>query len=297
MTEFLRCPEPYIRYVNNYRPDYSYVEQERILFDFELMYVMHGEVEMHYGTETFTLRKGDVFYLEPFVSNYIVVEEKNAFHTHCIHFDWRAPAPEDDFLAEEFYLHAVFSEDHHRRAARLKTRPVYLPESLQLPNHITGAPYEKMSSLFSRCYYAFCEKHTVSRCRLQSCFWEILAELTACTAFPNREPVHPQILAAMEYLRANYYSNRSVSALAAQFHLSPKYFGTLFKQAAGKSVAEFVLELRLYAAREMLLGTSMSIEEIAAKTGFQNAFYFSRCFKQKESLSPSAYRKRMRGAD
>lgn len=40
--------QPYIRFVNNYKPGYSYTEQERILFDHELMHIMEGEVDMFY---------------------------------------------------------------------------------------------------------------------------------------------------------------------------------------------------------------------------------------------------------
>ena len=295
MTDILlKNPEPYIRYVNNYRPAYSYVEKERILYDHEFMYVMNGEVEMHYDGNVYLLKKGDLFYLKPMVKNYIVVEESKHFRTHCIHFDWHVPQPEYDFSVEEHYMYSVLSPDHYERARKLRTRPQYAPADLLLPNHICNASFEKLSPLFAKCYYAFLDKSQVSRFQLKAAFWEILAELSCCiSGSRNSQPVHPKILYAMEYIRANYTQNITVAQLAEKYGLSPKYFGTLFKKASGKTVGDFVLGLRIYAAKEMLLGTDMTIEEISEKIGFQNSFYFSRCFKMQEKVSPSGYRNLM----
>lgn len=289
-------PEPYIRYVNNYRPTYSYSEKERILYDHEFMYVMEGEVEMHYNGRIYPLKKGDLFYLKPLEKNYIVVEESKRFRTHCIHFDWLPPAAENDFSAEEFYMHSVLSPAYYERVEKLLKRPQYIPASLPLPHHITDASYETLSALFAKCYHAYLDKSIAAGMKLKAAFWEILAELAGCIGDgKNIQPIHPKILYAMEYLRANYTQNITVTFLAEKYGLSPKYFGTLFKTAAGKSVSEFVLGLRIYAAKEMLLGTDMTIEEIAERTGFQNSFYFSKCFKAQEKVPPSGYRSLMQG--
>lgn len=290
----LKNPEPYIRFVNNYRPNYSYVEQKRVLYDHEMMYVMNGSVEMHYGEKIYPLKKGDVFYLEPGVENYIVVKEEWHFRTHCIHFDWLAPLPEYDFTAEEFYMHSVLSSDYHKRLEKIKERPIYVPQDFSLPNFMGNVPYERLSALFAKCCHAFCGKDAVSQIKLKSAFWAILSELTDCFCAKTASPIHPKILYAMEYLRANYTQSISVPQLAEKYCLSSKYFGALFKGAAGVSVSEYVLRLRLFAAKEMLLGTDMKIEEIAERTGFQNPFYFSKCFRQQEKLSPSEYRSLLR---
>ncbi len=73
-----------------------------------------------------------------------------------------------------------------------------------------------------------------------------------------------------------------------------RYFGKIFRQSAGKSLNEFIMERRLFAAKEMLIGSDMTIAHIAEQAGFCDAFYFSKCFKKKEGLSPSDYRAAMR---
>lgn len=287
----LKDIQPHIRYVNNYRPMHSYTEKERILYDHEFMYVMAGEVEMHYGGRVYALKKGDLFHLRPFVTNYIVVDESKGFRTHCIHFDWLEPAPEEDFTAEEYYMHNYTSGSHARKEQRLRRRSVREPEDFAAENHIMGIPYEQLSNLFARCYYNFSEYSTAARLKTRGIFYEILAVITEHTQAEGRRPVHPQIKNAVRYVKDNYRKNLTVYEMAEKYGLSPKYFGTLFKQAAGMPFREFVLQLRIHEARDMLLGTDMSIEKIAEETGFQNAFYFSKCFKEAEQVSPTEYRR------
>lgn len=282
---------PYIRYVNHYIPSYSYIEKERVLFDFEFMYVMEGAVEMHYNGTSYLLEKSDLFYLKPGIQNFIIVDYAKGFRTHCIHFDWIPPLPEDDFTAQEFYMHSILSTNHAEKAKALKARPIYEPCEFLVPCHIKGMPYDKFSSLFSQCYSSYLLNTTTDYLMLQASFLEIIAELTQLRGQPTEpKPVHPKIIYAIEYLRQHYQEPVNALWLSEKYGLSPKYFGTLFKAATGKSIHEFVLDLRIYAAKEMLLGTNMTITAIAEKVGFQNEFYFSNCFKGKEKISPSKYR-------
>lgn len=282
---------PYIRYVNHYIPSYSYVEKERILYDHEFMYVMDGSVEMCYNGKSYTLEKSDLFYLQPGIPNYITVDYENHFRTHCIHFDWLPPAPEDDFTAEEFYMHSILSPNHTQKLETLKSRPVYTPCDLSIPSHSKGLPYDKFSSLFSQCYTYYLYHTSLSSIKLQACFLEIVAAMAEGNRTSvNTRPAHPKIIYAIEYLRQHFQEPVNALWLSEKYGLSPKYFGTLFKEATGKSIHAFVMDLRIYAAKEMLLGTDMTISAIAEKVGFQNEFYFSNSFKRKEKISPSKYR-------
>lgn len=298
MQEFcLRDIQPHIRYVNNYRPLHSYTEKERIIYDYEFMYVMAGEVEMHYGGQVYRLKKGDLFYLKPFVKNHVVVEAEKGFRTHCIHFDWQEPAPEEDFTAEEYYMHDYISRNHAEKERLLKNRVKREPADFEIPNYIPGVPYETLSDLFARCYYTFSRYSAVAQLKTKGIFYEILAVLLEQTKAGGEKPVHPQIRNAVRYVKDNYKKNLTVCQMAEKYKLSPKYFGTLFKQAVGMPFREFVLQLRIYDARDMLLGTDMTVERIAEETGFQNPFYFSKCFKEMEKVSPTEYRSRMRSGE
>ena len=296
-STFIKLSEisPYIRYVNNYEPACSYVEKERIIFDYELMYVMEGSADIYYDGKKYQLNKSDLFYLKPGITNHMVVDYEKHFRIHCIHFDWVSPEPKYNFTAEEFYMHSILSPDHNAKEELLKTRPNREPIDFDIPAHLKGTPYDKLAPLFERSYYIFTCRTEVSELKLKSVFFEITAELLEILDKKNDiKRIHPKIIHAIEYIKSNYSRHITTPELAKKYGLSPKYFGTIFKEATGKSISEFLLQHRIYAAKEMLIGTDMTIEEIAEKTGFSNQFYFSKCFKDMEKLAPSTYRDVMR---
>lgn len=286
---------PYIRYVNNYSPNYSYVENERIIFDNEFMYIMSGSAILYYGEKKYFLKKGDLFYLKPFIKNHIVVDGKDNFRTHCIHFDWNTIDEKYNFTAEEFYMHSVLSNNHKEKTILLKSRPYIEPDNFHLAPYNDTLLYEIFAPLFEKCYRKFIEHSPSSMLLAKAVFLEIIAELFRILSNQDSSLVtHPKISAAIEFIRQNYDKPINEISLAKKYNLSPRYFGKLFRSSTGQSISSFILDTRLFAAKEMLIGSDMTIEEIALKIGFNDAFYFSRCFKMKEGISPSSYRALMR---
>lgn len=160
-----------------------------------------------------------------------------------------------------------------------------------IPTYSNGLLYDKFALLFSQCYYAFTSNSYTSELKTKAIFLEIITELfQAISGTALATVIHPKITYAIEYIKENYSNHITVAELSEKYGLSPKYFGKLFRLSTGKSINTFILDLRIYAAKEMLIGTNMTIEEISIKTGFYDAFYFSKCFKNKERLSPSQYR-------
>lgn len=284
---------PYIRYVNNYAPTWSYTEPKRLLFDYEFMYVVNGRTHILYNEQEYDLEKGDFFYFQPGIVNQMRVNGKDGFQTHCIHFDWTPPSPEEDFSVENMYIHPTANEEHYKKVRFLSERPLSYPENLTIPTHIKKTPaftYE----LFSRCYYAYLKNDTISRMQLKADFISILALLSSYVesgSARNNTVLHPSISRAVEFIQLNYHTPLTVCRLAEECHLSEKYFGTLFKENLGKSVNQFLLEVRINAAKNLLICTSYPVEEISFKVGFETVYYFSNSFKKFTGLSPSTYRR------
>ncbi|MDD6483800.1 MAG: AraC family transcriptional regulator [Clostridiales bacterium] len=277
--------EPYIRFVNNYKPAYSYAENKRIIYDFEFMYVMEGGVDMHSNGSYYRLKKYDLFLIRPGIDSHITVNAEDGFRTHCIHFDWTKPDPEYDFSAENAYLHPYPTPEHQKWLEFLKTRPTPEPDDVSIPCYMPDMP--SLAPVFSRCYHAYIKN---SKLLLKSAFFEILHRICTVNAADSIEPIHPKVLYAAEYIKENYTMDITTPMLAKKYGLSPKYFGVMFKNGMKKSVRDFLMEQRLFCAKEMLIGTNMSIEEISRSCGFSNPFYFSKCFKDAQKLSPSRYR-------
>jgi len=84
----------------------------------------------------------------------------------------------------------------------------------------------------------------------------------------------------------------SVEAMARRANLSPSRFSALFKQRFGMAPYQYLLEMRVSHARELLETTELSQEEIAAYCGFADIHHFSKTFKKKTGKPPGAFRRR-----
>lgn len=95
---------------------------------------------------------------------------------------------------------------------------------------------------------------------------------------------------AMVYIESHYAEDISLASVAAHVHLSPTYLSRIFSKKAGTRFSDFVIRVRLQAAKQRLSGSGETIEQIANTTGFRSGSYLTYVFKKHEGLTPSEYR-------
>lgn len=90
----------------------------------------------------------------------------------------------------------------------------------------------------------------------------------------------------------NYYCNKlTLKSLARLYFMNEKYLGRIFKKETGKSFNQYLNEVRLGKAYELLLTTDKSVLEIALDCGYGNVSYFNRLCMQKYGMSPTEIRR------
>lgn len=96
---------------------------------------------------------------------------------------------------------------------------------------------------------------------------------------------------AQKYVKQNYSSNEiSLNMVASHVGISPSYFSTIFRQETGSTFTEYLTEIRMEKARELLRCTSKKTAEIAYDIGYKDAHYFSYIFKKNQGITPKEYR-------
>lgn len=98
----------------------------------------------------------------------------------------------------------------------------------------------------------------------------------------------------LEYMNENFRENLTIEQLAKRANLSKSYFMGSFKQTAGTGAMEYIIQLRVNAACEMLINTEKTSAEIAFDCGFSNLSNFNRHFKKSVGCTPNEYRKSSR---
>lgn len=93
-----------------------------------------------------------------------------------------------------------------------------------------------------------------------------------------------------QYIEKQYKQELSVDMLAGMANLSRYHFSRLFKELSGHTVTEYITMTRLGKADYLLRHSPLSVSEVAAATGFNDIYYFSRTFKKHKKVSPSSLR-------
>lgn len=99
-----------------------------------------------------------------------------------------------------------------------------------------------------------------------------------------------RLFLARDYLHACYADELNIEAMAAIAGLSPYHFIRKFKAAFHESPHQYLRQLRLQKAAELLRGSDKPITEICLAVGFQSLGSFSSIFQKATGFSPSAYR-------
>lgn len=96
---------------------------------------------------------------------------------------------------------------------------------------------------------------------------------------------------ALQYMRDNLTRPVTLEELAATMDYSPDHFVKRFRAALGCTPYRFFLQKRIDAARHYLATTSMTIQQISKRCGFNDPLYFARLFRKYERMPPARYRK------
>ncbi len=99
------------------------------------------------------------------------------------------------------------------------------------------------------------------------------------------------IMHAVAIINQFYRDDISLTYVAKEIGLSASYLSRLFRQEIGKTFSEYLVEVRLSNAKQLLLATDKTVMQIAGEVGFGNGAYLSACFKKRTGISPLQFRK------
>lgn len=98
---------------------------------------------------------------------------------------------------------------------------------------------------------------------------------------------------AKDQIRKTYMSDEiSLNTIAAEVGMSSSYFSSIFSKEMGKTFVEYLTEIRMDRAKELLMCSSMKTSEIGYEVGYKDPHYFSYIFKKTQNCTPKEFRAR-----
>lgn len=160
------------------------------------------------------------------------------------------------------------------------------PERFHLPR---GREQElQLDRVYAVLERGYDERHQVEAAAALRSSLAVLGRLLA-EAGPGRS-ARERIAAVRDRLRNEPARNFRLEELASEAGLSVPRFTQLFREVTGTSAGDYGQRLRIQRASQLLAASEATVADIAAAVGYEDPFYFARCFRKVMGLSPRAYR-------
>lgn len=258
----------------------GYVESNRRIYDFELVYFAAGTTRVITPGAAFSCRAGSAILIPPdLVHCSVAVDEVERW---CIHFDWFSDCRGPRGLSDVF----VYTDSQTPFRPELCASA---PEGLSFP--MTAGADPSLLPLI-RGYFQHTQTHAHPLTRQGQLLLILGAILEQTESIPAPRPINQLALVAKNRIDEKCRDfSLTVSQIAREMHVTGNHLSRLFKLQFGCSITDYIAQKRMGRIREILSDPTLSIGEVASRCGFADANYFCRFFRRQTGISPGAYRK------
>ena len=126
--------------------------------------------------------------------------------------------------------------------------------------------------------------------QMKSWFLNKISEACKNILSKKEERSNSIIEQAKIHIRENFAKDISLDDVSRTVNISPYYFSKIFKEETGVNFIEYLTNIRIDKAKELLSRTDHSMKEICAMCGYSDPNYFSRSFKKNVGVTPTEYK-------
>ncbi len=126
--------------------------------------------------------------------------------------------------------------------------------------------------------------------KILCCFKEIIR------LHPLQKTQWKMVTQAVNYIKEHYAEDLTLESIAKLVFVSPGYLSISFKQVLRKNFVDYITEVRVGKAKELLRDFHLKIYEIAVQIGYKDEKYFSQIFKKITGMAPNQYRDTLKGS-
>ncbi|MGL6058056.1 MAG: AraC family transcriptional regulator [Culicoidibacterales bacterium] len=264
---------------NHFDPHGHYSVNSHWHHQFEIIYLVYGEMLAHVDGEKIHLQAGDCLCLHPGELHSLTGIQNVASQHFALVF------------APQFLASATIDAIQVNYLEPLKKGGLRLPRHLP-KQHVQPASVTAIEAIATN----YRSEQFGAPLLLKAAFYQLLAQLLSEPApFLAPQLNSPQhidyVKTVISYIQSHYHTKLYLQDLADLCHTNPHHLGKIFKKITGQTPFDYITHYRIEQATTRLLTTNDAITTIAFDVGFDNVSYFIRTFKKKWGTTPSQYRK------
>ena len=251
----------------------------------EILYCTDGNFEAYLSGVKYTFKKGEMIVINSneIHSIYSCGEEKNRYIVVKV-------LPEllydnEQSIAEAKYFLLFMSGN----STQQKIFPSHKIDNTDLPN-----AFAEIEQEFTSGKYGF---ELSVKLNIFKIFLYIVREYEKngnLVSSSINENIAQHLCNVLDYMETNYADQISMKQAAEMCYMSYNYFSRVFRKFIGKSFNEYLIDIRLWHAKKLLISSNISITEIAQNTGFGTTSYFIEAFKKHTGATPMRFKKSQR---
>ena len=270
---------PYIRVAMPSRFPPNHQILERIIFDYELIYVEEGSFRFSYGKQTYLCSVGDFVFIRPGIAHSFRSTASGASQPH-IHFDLT-------YMPDSRTVPVSFKNLPDMTAFERKMiRPDAFSDYPREPFvHFSDAP--ELLRLFYEVIDPRTPLHTLRKKALMTEIINRLIQDNFPACFSDESTQLPPAAQLKAYIDAGQGLHSSLDDYESQFFYSKFYLERQFKQLYGTPIMAYQNKKRMEVARSML--SDRTVTDIAKELGYSSIHAFSRAFKSHFGVSPTEF--------
>lgn len=256
----------------------------------QINYICQGKGGHYINKQEFKIIKGDIFVIPPYVPHKINTGNESSIQIFEFEF-----IPE--FINQNFG--SIENVESFFDFAYIE--PFLVGESKVRPRlNLVGRIQIEAENILNEVLIEYTERKSGYLLIIKSLLLKLLVmvgreftkELQDSESRSAFDRHRDSIFGAINYIEQNYAKELSVEEVSKISMLSQSYFSYLFKSITAKTFTEYLNDIRISKAMELLRATNKRVLDICYDVGFNNVNHFNRLFRQKTGITPMVYRRR-----
>jgi len=261
---------------------------------YQILMVTEGPVYLQVETEQYTLNSGDIMLLSPWEKHIGWKELNDTAGFFWAQFSTDLPLKTANTWTNfSNKINSVHSERSDLRTLEDQDEDV---NQILIPKLFQPIRKYELLRLFEELIDEFKSPQNYFRFRLSLHLGRIIETLAADVLhiYDLDKPLPASFglyRKLVNWLNECYPMELSRDQIENMVNRKYEYLCHIFKKYAGITIGTYIQQLRIQRAKNLLENTELKVNEICVEVGYQDTYYFSRCFKKIEGISPSEYRK------
>lgn len=254
----------------------------KLLSDFDLIFVLNNPIRLQCDTQNYTVNPNEVFFAYPGQSVYIYPDTEPKSGVTVLHFSA-----------------ASYSKKHINDLLGILNGNVTSPKNRIYLSTLLRIKYDHAFTILNTMFTELKYRRFGYIEKLNLCLQELLFELHRSCAEEiiygnveyNYSISNKYTRKIINFLHNNYMNDITGEDIKQHLSVSYDYANLVFKNVTGFTIMNYLNNIRIARAKDLLESTSLTIYEIANLVGIKDAHYFSKKFKALEGVSPSMFKR------